>query len=121
MTYESVAKTASKVAPGVVFTVARMSFGRRMELMKRIRELAERMEFLRAGENPKEQMDAALVQGEIDRTYLNWGLRAVDGLVLDGEPATAEMLAEAGPEDLFREALEAVKAQTGLSASERKN
>jgi hypothetical protein len=121
MTYESVTKTASKVAPGVVFSVARMSFGRRMELMRRIRELAGRMEFLQAGGDPKEQMDAALVQGEIDRTYLSWGLQSVDGLELDGKPATAELLAEIGPEDLFREALQAVKAETGLTEAERKN
>ncbi len=66
-------------------------------------------------------MDAALLQAEIDRLYLTWGLRAVSGLDVDGAAATPELLAEAGPEDLFREALAAVRAETGLSEAERKN
>lgn len=121
MTYESVSVVESKVASGVTFTVARMSFARRVELMRRVRELANRLEFLEAGKEPGDQMDAALVQAEIDRLYVEWGLRAVEGLSLDGAAATPEMLAEAGPEELFREALAAVRAETGLSAAERKN
>ena len=121
MTYESVAVVESQVASGVAFTVAKMSFGRRMELMRRIRDLARKMEFLEAGQEPAQKMDAALLQAEIDRLYLAWGLRAVSGLQLDGAEATPEALAEAGPEDLFREALATVRAQTGLSEAERKN
>jgi hypothetical protein len=52
---------------------------------------------------------------------MTWGLRAVSGLELDGADATPELLAEAGPEDLFREALAAVRAETGLTEAERKN
>jgi hypothetical protein len=121
MTYESVAVVDSRVASGVTFTVARMSFGRRVDLMRKVRELARRMEFLEAGKDPGDRMDAALLQAEIDRLYLVWGLQAVAGLELDGSQATPESLAEAGPEDLFREALAAVRSQTGLSEEERKN
>jgi hypothetical protein len=121
MTYESVVEVASKIAPGVRFTVARMSFGRRVELMRRVRELARRAEFLEAGSQPGDKMDAGLLQAEIDRLYLAWGLRAVSGLVLDGSHASPELLAEAGPEELFREALEAVRAEAGLTDEERKN
>ena len=77
MNYESISVVESRVASGVSYTVARMSFGRRTELMRRIRELAGRMEFLEAGQEPGEKMDAALLQAEIDRLYLTWGLRAV--------------------------------------------
>jgi hypothetical protein len=66
-------------------------------------------------------MDAALLEAEINRLYLTWGLRAVSGLTLDGIDATPDLLAESGPEDLFREALAAVRAQTGLTEAERKN
>ena len=66
-------------------------------------------------------MDAALLQAEIDRLLPELGLRAVSGLQLDGAEATPESLAEAGPEELFREALAAVRAETGLSEEERKN
>ena len=121
MNYESAVEVESNIAPGVRFTVARMSFGRRVDLMKRVRELARRMEFLEAGGQPGEKMDAGLLKAEIDRLYLAWGLRAVSGLVLDGSEASPGLLAEAGPEELFREALAAVKAQTGLTEYERKN
>lgn len=121
MTYESVTVTPSAVAPGVTFTIAKMSFSRRLELMQKIRELARRVEFLESGRDTSEQMDAALLQAEIDRMFLEWGLRSISGLELDGVPATPESLAARGPEELFREALAAVRAETGLSASERKN
>ena len=62
MTYESVERVESKVAEGVVYSVAKMSFARRMELMKRVRELARRAEFLAAGEDMGEKMDAALLE-----------------------------------------------------------
>lgn len=52
MDYESVVVVPSQVAGGVSFSVARMSFGRRVELMRRVRELAGRVEFLEAGESP---------------------------------------------------------------------
>ncbi len=121
MTYESVEVIESKTAPGVTFTVAKMSYGRRLELMRRIRELAGRMEFLEAGEEPSQKMDAALLEAEVDRLYVTWGLRAVCGLLVDGVEATPDLLAESGPEDLFREALAAVRGQTGLTEAERKN
>jgi len=121
MTYESVAVVESKIAAGVSYTVAKVSFERRLELMRRIRELARRLEFLEAGESHGEKMDAALLRAEIDRTYVLWGLREVSGLEVDGKAATPEALAGAGPEELFREALTAVLAQTGLSDAERKN
>ena len=108
-------------AAGVRFRVARMSFGRRMELMREVRELARRKEFLESGPSAEERMDAALLQGEIDRLFVMWGLRAVEGLRLDGEAATPELLADRGPEGLFREALEAVRAEVGLTPDERKN
>jgi len=121
MTYESVTLVESQVAPGVTFAVARMSFGRRVELMRRVRELARRMEFLEAGKEPGDRMDRAMLQAEIDRLFLAWGLRAVSGLELDGSEASPESLAETGPEDLFREALSAVRAETGLTEAQRKN
>ena len=121
MNYESVTVVESQTVPGVSFVVAKMSFGRRVELMRRVRELARRVEFLEAAQQPGEQMDAALLQAEIDRVYLTWGLRAVSGLQLDGADATPETLAESGPEKLLHEALTAVKSETGLSEAERKN
>jgi len=111
----------SQVVAGVTFSVSKMSFGRRVELMTRIREVARRMEFLDAGADAGGKMDAGLVQAEVERLYVAWGLKAVSGLVVDGVVAGPELLAEAGPEELFREVLAAVRAETGLSADESKN
>ena len=121
MIYESVTVVESKVASGVKYTVAKMSFGRRMELMRQVRELARKMEFLEAGHDPGQKMDAGLLRVEINRLYVKWGLRAISGLDLDGVEATPESLVETGPEELFREAVAVVRTQTGLSAAERKN
>lgn len=119
--FESTRTVESRVAPGVRYTIAAMSFARRVELMTRVREIARRTEFLNSGEDASQKMDAGLLRAEIDRVYLAWGLKAVSGLVVDGREADPELLAEAGPEELFREALEAVRAETGLSEEERKN
>jgi hypothetical protein len=121
MEYSSCSRIESGILPGVWFFVQKMSFARRMELTRRIRDLAERVEFLNAGESPKAKMDAALLSAEIDRIYVLWGLTEVGGLELDGTPATPESLVSRGPEKLFREALAAVKAECGLSEDERKN
>lgn len=121
MTYESMKLVDSQVAPGVRYTIARMSFGRRIDLMRRVRELARRIEFLEAGEDAGAKMEAGLLRAEIDRLYVDWGLRSVTGLEVDGAEATPLSLLESGPEDLFREALEAVRAETGLTEAERKN
>ena len=120
-TYESVCVIESRVMPGVRFTIARMSFHRRVELMRQIRELARRAEFLAAGLQPEDKMDAALVQAEIERLYVAWGLRSVSGLVVDGREADPATLSGDGPEELFREALAAVRAEAGLSEEQRKN
>jgi hypothetical protein len=120
-TLQSTSVTASKAYPGVEFVIARMSFGRRLELMKRVRDLAVRAEFFEAGCDEKNKMEASLLGAEIDRLYLEWGLEGVRGLELDGVPATPLLLVERGPEELFREALEAVRLECGLSEQERKN
>ena len=121
MDYGSYSLVNSKLADGVKYKVAKMSFGRRIELTRRIRELGARREFLEAGDSPGDKMDAALLASEIDRLYLMWGLQEIQGLELDGQPATPESLIESGPEDLFREALAAIKQECGLSEAERKN
>lgn len=121
MTYESMERVDSKIVDGVSYSVSKMSFARRMDLMKRVRDLARRAEFLVAADDAAGKMDAALLEVEIERMYVKWGLREVTGLEVDGSAATPESLAEAGPEDLFREALTAVRAAAGLSDTERKN
>jgi hypothetical protein len=112
---------ASEERTGVEFVIARMTFGRRIELMRAVRDLATRLEYFEAGRDAKNGMEASLLGAEIDRIYIRWGLEEIRGLELDGAPATAESLIESGPEELFLEALTAVKAECGLVENERKN
>jgi hypothetical protein len=121
MDYESERTIESAAAPGVRFTIARMSFGRRVELIRLIRDLAGRTEYLRAGDDSNEKLEAALLATEIERLYLTWGLLKVDGLTIDGQPATLESIVASGPEELCREMASAIRAECGLTEEEQKN
>jgi hypothetical protein len=112
---------ASEAMPGVEFVVARMTFGRRLELMKKVRDLSGRIEYFDAGRDEKNRMEASLLGAEMDKLYLAWGLEEVRGLSLDGVVATPELLVQQGPEALVHEALAAIKAECGLTEPERKN
>lgn len=119
--YESVLSMNSKATPGVKFSIHRISFGRRMELSRRIREISQKAEFLQASTELHEKIEANILAQEIDAMYLEWGLVGIEGLIIDGEVATAEQLLEKGPEELTREVVTAIKSQCGLSEAERKN
>ena len=122
MDYASTVTVESKVAPGVRLTVRRMSFGRRLELTRQVKQLLSQLDFLSAKEGSvADQTEAALVASEIDRAYLCWGLARMEGIEIDGNPATPEALLEAGPEDLVAEVLGIVRREAGLSEEERKN
>ena len=120
-TWQSTTSVASEACPGVEFVIARISFGRRLELMKRVREMAVRLEYFDAGREEKNRIEASLLGAQLDRMYIEWGLEGVRGLEIDGETATPVSLVERGPEELFQEALAAVKAECGLSDEQRKN
>ncbi len=120
MNYETEMTIASQAVPGVTFTITRVSFGKRIELLRRLRDVAGKAECLAAGDS-REKLEAALLTSEIDELYLRWGLVRLNGLEVDGQPATAEWLIAAGPEDVCREALAAIKRECGLSEEERKN
>jgi hypothetical protein len=119
--YESVITHSSKLYPSIRFTVRRMSFARRCELAHRVRELSRKVEFLQAGDSVQDKLEAAVLNSEISSLYLNWGLVSVDGLELDGQPATPELTLACGPEDLCNEIVAAVQTECGLSKEERKN
>ena len=122
MEYESGVAVASVTAPGVRFVVERMSFGRRLELIRQLKGWLGRLEFVTAGpKGPEREAEAALLAGEIDRIYLRWGLRSVSGIEIDGEPVTPESLVDKGPEELVEEVLRAIRHEAGLNEAERKN
>lgn len=122
MDYQSFVWKESAQSEGVRYRIRCMSFGRRLELMKRVGDSLARLEFLQAGESTAETTaEATLLGGVIDREFLEWGLEAVEGLAIDGKAATPAELIESGPELLVQEALRAVRGAVGLSEQERKN
>jgi hypothetical protein len=106
---------------GVRYRIARVSLGRRIELARKIREIGRKLEFLEAGSDARERLEAMVLTQEIDRAYLEWGLEAVEGLSINGEAATPESLIETGPADLGAEILARIKSECGLNEDERKN
>jgi hypothetical protein len=119
--YESSAWFDAESRAGVRYRIARMSFGRRIELARKIREIGRRLEFLEAGDGAGDKLEALVLAAEIDRAYLEWGLTAVEGLAIDGEEATPEVLIARGPAELAVEILARIKSECGLSETERKN
>ncbi len=119
--YESVAWFDSTARPGVRYGILRVSFGRRIELARRIRDVGRKAEYLDASGEVKDKLEAAVVAAEIDRAYLEWGWIGVDGLEIDGTAADPAMAIEAGPVELAAEVLARIKRECGLKEDERKN
>jgi len=109
------------VMEGVRYEIVRVSFGRRIELARRIREIGRKMEYFEAGSNERETLEATVLSAEIDGAYLEWGLTAVEGLNIDGVAATPETLVDRGPVELAIEILGRIKSECGMTEDERKN
>src|SRR5882724_1707244 len=109
--YESSVWCDAGSVAGVRFEIARVSFGRRIELARKIREIGRKLEYLDAGPDARDKLEAALLGVEIDRAYLEWGLIAVEGLRIDGEAATPGTLIERGPVELAAEILGRIKTE----------
>ena len=119
--YDSALVIDSKSLAGVRFAIYRVSFGRRMELSRKVREITRKAVFLEASTELHEKIEANILAQEIDAMYLEWGLIRIDGLMIDGEAATASQLLAQGPDALAREIVETIKEQCGLLETERKN
>ena len=119
--HESSVWIAAEAVAGIRYKIARISLGRRIELARRIRDIARKLEFLEASGDAREKLEAAVLQGEIDRAYLEWGLEGLEGLEIDGDAATMETLIERGPLGLALEIVGKIRAECGLNEDERKN
>lgn len=111
----------AQAMPGVRYEILRVSFGRRIELARRIREIGRKMEYLEAGATEKETLEATVLAAEIDRAYLEWGLVSVEGLEIDGAAATPATVVDQGPVDLAVEILSRIKSECGMTEEQRKN
>ena len=111
----------SETRAGVRFGIVRVSFGRRIELARRIREIGRKAEYLEASSEPRDKLEATVLAAEIDRAYLDWGLIGVEGLEIDGAAATPKTLIDTGPVEIAAEMLARIKGECGLTEDERKN
>jgi hypothetical protein len=118
--YQSLLWFESEQIPGVRYAIRRISLGQRLELARQARALSLKHEFLRSG-NPGEQLEASLSDLLVARLYLEWGLAYIEGLAIDGKPATPQSLIDNGPEALANEILHSIRSQLELSEDERKN
>ena len=118
--YESCRWYDSQMSPGVRFAIRRISLAQRIELVRGVRELSLKNEFLQSGDSV-EQLEASLTDLLVRKLYVEWGLAKITGLNIDGEVADAELLISKGPELLVNEIVDTVQAELGLSDAERKN
>ena len=63
--FESAVWFDAEGRPGVRYQIARVSFGRRIELARRIREIGRKTEYLEAGSDVREKLEAAVLRAEI--------------------------------------------------------
>lgn len=118
--FDSVRWIESKAIRGVRFSVREPSLGNRIELTRKLHELTLRNEFL-AGGRELQQLELALAEMLVQKTLVEWGLIAVEGLKVDGETPTPTSLIAAGPEELVAEIAASIRSRCGLSEEERKN
>ncbi len=118
--FESLGWVGSEMIAGVRFAVRKPSLGQRIELTRRVHELTLRHEFLKAG-SEAEKLEAALEELMVQQLYIEWGLKTIEGLEIDGEPATPAALIDRGPEELAAEIASCVVHECGLTEDERKN
>lgn len=105
---------------GVRYAVRRLSLRQRMDLTRQLRDLMLRYEFLKAGD-ASDDLQATLAELEVQKLYVQWAIAEIEGLTIDGEPATSLTLIEKGPESLVGEMVGAIRNQLELSEEERKN
>jgi hypothetical protein len=120
VSYSSLSWHKSKTIEGVRFAIKRVSLAQRLELNRRVRELTLRHEFLKSGP-AADQLEAACADLLVRKLYVEWALGDLEGLAIDGQTATIELLIEKGPEELVDEVIAAMQEEIGLSEEERKN
>lgn len=119
--WESAIWKNSDKYPGVRYRVRRVSLTGRAELTRRVRGLLEELGCRAAGDSPEDQLAAVQLELEADRIYTEWGVLEIEGLKVDGAPATVAACLAKGPELLCREMAAAVREELALTEDERKN
>jgi len=120
VSYSSLSWHQSKAIAGVRFAIKRVSLAQRLELNKRVREMTLQYEFLKAGP-AADQLEATWADLLVRKLYVEWGLAGIEGLLIDGEATSVELLIDKGPEELVDEIVSVLQEEIGLSEEERKN
>ncbi len=121
MNYQSTVRGESRLFAGVWFEIKRLSLSGRLDLLRLVRREGRDLEFLGASDGVVDQIRARELTASIEAIYIRWGLSAIEGLFIDEQPATCDLLLERGPEALCREIAEAIRTECFLSEEERKN
>src|SRR2546425_2110033 len=121
MNHESTFIYESGWAAGVHVRLRKTTFGRRLELLRKVGDLYKRAAAQQAGTSEAEQLSAEYDKFSADRILLEWAIQSVSGLRIDGQTATPELLIDSGPEELVEELLGIVQKQLGLTDAEIKN
>jgi len=147
MTFSSKKKVQSKLAgyEDVFFTLKKMTEGRRIKLnlelaphKARLRDLVGESQMLNPVlpegqeapvldaitvtkvQNLNDQLHT-LVESEINPVWFRAGFDSVEGIDIDGKPATLDTLMSDGPSELYKEILDAIRSEAELSTEETKN
>jgi hypothetical protein len=110
----------SSTHQGVRFATRQISLAGRIELSRRIQDVIFKNEFLRAGD-ALEQAQASMADLLARRVYVEWGIAQIEGLMIDGSPASVQDAIEQGPERLCQEMVQTLQGELNLSEEERKN
>lgn len=134
--YTTVRQVESAAIPGVKFYLYKMTEGRRLTLRaaisapnRRIREILRDQAAIE--KVPEEDRDVAkwletqdefeqIMLEKINPAWLQWGLKQIEGLSVDGKPLGKEDWAD-WPSVVFDEVVKAIKEEAELNGSERKN
>ncbi len=119
-TSRSVEQCSSARYTDVRYEIRRISFGGRIDLARRIREIGRKAEYLEAGSDVRDKLEATVLTAEIDRAYLEWGLAGVEGLEIDGEAATPASLIDNGPAELAEEILSSHQSRVRVDGRRKK-
>jgi hypothetical protein len=135
--YTSTVDVKDERFPDVVVKLRKVSAGKRDEMRLAIcKHLEELSEIIQEAEEFREGADdnsasAAKIQwynarissvsARVDHVRARALVKSIDGLEIDGAPATIDSLIDSGDEDLFEVVSRAVKHEMGLDRDEQKN
>ncbi len=128
--YSSTYTIDSKECPGVKVTLRKMTEGvsialqrslaPAMEKLAQIHEDVEDAKAMGEAESLKRLLEIGerqgmILRGDINPAWFRQGFVSCEGLTIDGKAATAELILNAGPRELYREILDAIQDEANAT------